>query len=78
MHKSIYDKKTHIHKNIFNIKLPNGDVYEEIHRQKILEYNDYFDLIERAGFYVVECFDAFTFNIGKASSKRIQLVIKKV
>ena len=78
VHKSIYNKKSRIHKNIFDIISPDGKIYKEIHKQKILEYYDYFDLIERAGLYVVECFDAFTFKNGRAGSKRIQLVVKKV
>ena len=77
VHKSIYDKKKRIHKNIFDITFPDGVVYEEVHKQKILEYYDYFDLIERAGLYVVECFDAFTFKDGKEGSKRVQFVVKK-
>jgi SAM-dependent methyltransferase len=77
VHKSTYDKGTRIHKNVFNIIFPDGVVYKEVHKQKILEYYDYFDLIEKAGLYVVECFDAFTFNNGKASSKRVQFVVKK-
>ena len=78
VHRSIYNKKSRIHKNIFDIISPDGKIYKEIHKQKILEYYDYFDLIERAGLYVVECFDAFTFRNGRAGSKRIQLVVKKV
>lgn len=78
VHKSIYNKKTHIHKNIFDITFPDGNIYEEIHRQKILDFHSFFDLIEKAGLYVVECFDAFTFKNGKASSKRAQFVVKKV
>ena len=77
VHKSSYDTKTRIHKNIFEITLPDGEVHKEIHKQKILDFNDYFDLIERAGLYVVECLDAFTFNSGKSGSNRIQFVIKK-
>ena len=77
VHKSSYNKKTRVHKNIFNITFPDGEIHKEIHKQKILEFYDYFDLIERAGLFVVECFDAFTFKTGRAKSKRVQFVIKK-
>ncbi len=77
VHKSIYDKKTRIHKNIFDITLPDGKIHKEVHKQKILDFYDYFDLIERAGLFVVECFDAFTFNNGRANSKRVQFIVKK-
>lgn len=78
VHKSIYDRKTRIHKNIFEIVQPDGKVLKEVHKQKILDFNEYFNLIEKAKLYVVECFDAFSFNNGNASSKRVQFIVKKV
>ncbi len=77
LHKSIYDERTRIHKNIFNIELPGGQRFKEIHKQKVLDFDQYFALIEEANFFVAECFDAFTFNDGKPDSKRVQFVIKK-
>jgi SAM-dependent methyltransferase len=78
LHRSIYNKKTRIHKNIFEITLQDGKIFKETHKQKILDYYEYFDLIEQAKLYVVECFDAFTFNDAKADSKRVQFVVKKI
>jgi SAM-dependent methyltransferase len=78
LHRSIYNKKTHIHKNIFEITLQDGKIFKETHKQKILDYYEYFDLIEQAKLYVIECFDAFTFNDAKANSKRVQFVVKKI
>ena len=77
LHKSIYNKKTRIHKNIFEIALQDGKIFKETHKQKILDYYEYFDLIEQSKLYVVECFDAFTFDDAKANSKRVQFVVKK-
>lgn len=76
-HQSIYDAGSRIHKNIFDIKLPGGEKFREIHKQKVLDFNQYFNLIDKAGFFVAECFDAFTFNNGKPDSKRVQFVLKK-
>ena len=42
-----------------------------------MDYYEYFDLIEQSKLYVVECFDAFTFDDAKANSKRVQFVVKK-
>jgi SAM-dependent methyltransferase len=78
LHRSIYDKKTRIHKNIFEITLQDGKISKETHKQKILDYYEYFDLIEQAKLYVIECLDAFTFNDAKANSKRVQFVVKKI
>ena len=77
LHHSIYEKRSRIHKNIFDIELPGGERVREIHKQKVLDFEQYFDLIERANFFVAECFDAFTFNDGKPDSKRVQFVLKK-
>lgn len=77
LHKSIYDERARIHKNIFDIELPDGQKFKEIHKQKVLDFNEYFALIEAANFFVAECFEAFTFNDGKPDSKRVQFVLKK-
>jgi SAM-dependent methyltransferase len=78
VHRSIYNKKTRIHKNIFEITLQGGRILKETHKQKILDYYEYFDLIEQAKLYVIDCFDAFTFNDAKAKSTRVQFVVKKI
>lgn len=76
VHKSLYSRRSKIHKNIFNIKM-NGKVYTEVHRQKIYPFELYFDLIEKAGLYVVECMEAFSFIKANPESERIQFVVKK-
>ena len=48
-----------------------------MHEQKIYDFETYFDLIFRAGLYVVDCFETFTFKIGNADSDRIQFILKK-
>jgi len=77
IHKSLYNKETRIHKNFFELKF-NGETITEVHRQKIYPFNLYFNILEKAGLFVVNCFDAFTFKPGKENSERVQFVIKKV
>ena len=74
--KSKYNSSSRIHKNIFTITDKLGNVKTEIHKQKIYKFESYFDLITRAGLYVVECLDAFTFNNGNKNSERVQFVLK--
>ena len=73
---SKYNVNTRIHKNKFEIIKPDGKKIREIHKQKIHKFETYFDLIEKAGMYVVECLETFTFNNGNSSSERVQFVIK--
>ncbi len=74
--RSEYDDETKVHKNSFVIN-KNGNVYTEIHKQKIYPFATYFNLIDKAGMFVVNCYDAFTFDDGGSSSDRVQFIIKK-
>jgi len=74
--KSKYNSSSRIHKNIFIITDEFGNVKKEIHTQKIYKFETYFDIIAKAGMYVVECLDAFTFNNGNQNSERAQFIIK--
>jgi len=74
---SKFYKGRKVHKNIFYITGADNKVVKEVHEQKIYDFGTYFDLIFRAGLYVVDCFEAFTFNIGNANSDRIQFILKK-
>lgn len=76
LHKSIYNRKSKIHKNIFEIKYGSGEKFKEIHKQKIYPFEIYFQIIEKAGLYVAECFNTFTFDNANADSERVQFVIK--
>ena len=75
--KSDYNKKNKIHKNIFEIQLANGEKITEIHKERIYSFDDYFILIEKAGLYVTECLEAFSFKDGTPKSKRLQFIVKK-
>ncbi len=50
--------------------------YLEKHRQKIYPFEEYFMFIEKAGLYVSECFNAFTFDNGNAECERVQFVVR--
>jgi len=76
VHKSSYNQQMRIHKNIFKIKIDN-DIFTEVHKQKIYPFELYFDLIEKAGMYVVECMETFSFIKASADSERIQFIVKK-
>lgn len=77
VHQSFYDKEKRIHQNIFEINIPGKGVAKEVHKQKIYPFETFFELLDEAGLYVAECFNAFTFDTGDAKSKRVQFVVKK-
>jgi len=75
--KSNYNKKNRIHYNYFDITFSNGTKVQEIHKQKIYHFNDYFDLIENTSLYVSKCYDAFAFKQATSDSERAQFVLKR-
>lgn len=75
---SKYNPKSRIHKNIFEITDHLGVVTQEVHRQKIYKFDTYFELANEAGFVVVECLEAFTFDHGNENSERIQFILKPI
>lgn len=75
--KSEYDKKTYLHKNTFKFIFTDGSEITEIHKQKIYPFELYFKLIDKAGLYVVDCLDAFSFAKGNPDSDRVQFILKK-
>lgn len=72
-----YDSVKNIHRNVFYITHPNGNVFEEVHIQKIYSFETYFKLMDSAGLVVKECYDAFTFKNGNANSPRVQFITVK-
>ncbi len=76
-HISIYNHRSKVHRNIFKIKMNDGTVFKEVHKQKIYPFNLYFDLLNKAGLFVIECYEAFTFNRANENSKRVQFIVKK-
>lgn len=84
--KTYFNLLTLIHTNEFIIldnstkkeKKNNQIIGKEIHKQKIFPFETFFEIIEKNNLYVVHCYDAFTFKKGKASSKRVQFIVKKI
>ena len=74
---SKYDVDKKVHKNRFIIKLENGEIIEEVHTQKIYNFELYFELAENSGLYIVDCFESFTFEDASGESERIQFIMKK-
>ncbi len=74
---SKYDIDKKVHKNRFKVKLENGEIIEEVHTQKIYDFELYFEIAENSGLYVVDCFDSFTFEDANSESERIQFIMKK-
>ena len=72
---SRYSPKSRIHRNIFDMEF-NNQKFCENHRQKIYPFEEYFKLIDKAGLYVSECFETFTFENGNAESERVQFVVR--
>lgn len=74
---SVYDKTTRIHSNEFIITYDNRTFYEK-HRQRIYPFFDYFSFLEKAGLFVVACYDAFTFDDATPESRRAQFIVRKI
>lgn len=74
--KSRYSPGSRIHLNTFHLEA-GDDKYYELHKQKIYPFEEYFKVIGKAGLYVGECFDAFTFDNGNAECERVQFVVRK-
>ncbi|HAB52413.1 MAG: hypothetical protein A2315_01090 [Ignavibacteria bacterium RIFOXYB2_FULL_35_12] len=72
-----YDPIKNIHQNVFYITYPNGSVFEEVHIQKIYQFETYFDLMDSAGLAIKECYNAFTFKNGSSNSSRVQFIAAK-
>jgi hypothetical protein len=77
IHQSVYDAEKKIHKNIFTITFRDKSVYKEVHKQKIYPFEEYFRLIDKAGLYVVNCYEAFSFKNAKSTSVRAQFIVAK-
>ena len=72
-----YNSIQNIHRNVFIITYPDGNMFKEIHIQKIYSFETYFDLMDSAKLAVKECYDAFTFKDGSAKSSRVQFIAVK-
>ncbi len=75
--KSELSPNKQIHKNSFEIYSDNKMVFREVHRQKIYPFETYFELLDDAGLFVVECFDSFKYKPGTQNSERVQFLVKK-
>lgn len=75
--KSYYDAVKRVHLNYFEITLANGQKVEEIHKQKIYPFDDYFNIIDKSNFYVYKCKEAFTDLDAAQESERAQFILKK-
>ncbi len=75
--KSEFNRKIKVHKNTFSIKFGENDIYTEIHRQKIYDFEDYFILLEKANLYVADCLRTFTYDQATANTDRVQFIVKK-
>jgi SAM-dependent methyltransferase len=78
LRQSKYLVASRIHKNTFTIKYPDGETFEETHKQKIYPLQTYFEMAEKSGLQVVNCYKAFTQQKGKASSDRVQFIMKRI
>ncbi len=73
--KSTYSPKSRIHMNYFSMESEHKKFCEN-HKQKIYPFEEYFQAVDKAGLYVAECFDAFTFDKANAECERVQFVVK--
>lgn len=77
LQKSYYDEVKRIHYNYFELTLANGRKVEEIHKQKIFRFEDYFNFIEDSDLYVYKCKKAFSEQDASPDSERAQFILKK-
>lgn len=74
---SVYDSELKIHKNTFFISDKSGNTYVEEHKQKIYPFNLYFELLEKAGLYAVNCYESFTRIDAAYDMERVQFIVKR-
>ena len=72
-----YNKETRIHKNVFYIYDKYGEKFKEVHKQKIYPFETFFNLMDRTGLVVKECYDGFTFRNASSKSERVQFIVGK-
>jgi ubiquinone/menaquinone biosynthesis C-methylase UbiE len=75
--KSRFDRDNSIHLNEFIIEDKSGKVFLEKHVQRIYSFEEYFEMIEKTGLYISDCFNTFTFENADEKSGRIQFIIRK-
>lgn len=74
---SRFDSKQRMHYNYFEITLADGTKVEEIHKQKIYQFEDYFRFIDDSDFYVYKCLEAFSWKDANRNTERAQFILKK-
>ncbi len=72
---SSYDSKSRIHENTFEIKLKNGVVLSEVHKQKIYRFDKYFELLDETDLQIIDCFDFFSFESASETCERVQFIV---
>ena len=72
---SRFDPVKQIHQNVFEI-IADGEVYREVHKQRIYDFETYFEVLEDCGYAVSACFDCFTFDDADDESERVQFVVR--
>ena len=75
--KSEYDKKEKIHYNFFELTLESGEKIKEIHKQRIYDFEEYFEIIYNCDLIVRDCFDAFTFDDASNKCERVQFIVMR-
>jgi len=75
--RSLFDRNKNIHYNHFKFILADGQKVEEIHKQKIYPFEEYFKLIDNSEFYVHKCFQTFTYKNADSDTERAQFILKK-
>jgi SAM-dependent methyltransferase len=73
---SNYSKTKQMHSNKFIIDKDGKKIIEN-HKQRIYQFDDYFEMISKTKFYVYGCYDSFSFNNASSSCERVQFVLKK-
>ena len=79
--KNVYSFRDKICRTVLTFFIKEGDTYrryDELHVQKIFEVDEVKEDLERAGFKMLNAFDAFTFRRWGRDSDRINFIARKV
>ncbi|OGU61015.1 MAG: hypothetical protein A2V66_09740 [Ignavibacteria bacterium RBG_13_36_8] len=75
--KSEYNKIEKIHYNYFKLIFENGELFEEIHKQRIYDMEEYSAVLKDSKFKIHSCYNAFTFDRANDKTERAQFILQR-
>lgn len=75
--KSSYDRLERIHYNEFEIRLPGGHRFREVHKERIYSLETLKETLTGTGFILKNCYENFSLKDATTQSQRAQFVLIK-